>query len=111
MPMMNIKNGSNWYMDFMTKKPKIEIDEFGTIQYLLDGQLHREDGPAYIWRHGSQEWYQNGVIHRTDGPAYEAADGYVSWHLNGNEYEFEEWLEANDEIDDEDRTLLKLQYG
>jgi hypothetical protein len=31
--------------------------------------LHREDGPAVIWPHGTKEWYQNGVLHREDRPA------------------------------------------
>ncbi len=33
------------------------------------GILHREDGPAVVWRDGFQEWYCNGERHRIDGPA------------------------------------------
>ena len=33
------------------------------------GELHREDGPAYINSYGDQKWYQNGKLHRKEGPA------------------------------------------
>ena len=32
---------------------------------------------------GSKSWYLNGERHREDGPAYEGADGTKSWWLKG----------------------------
>lgn len=33
--------------------------------------LHREDGPAFISRDGTEEaWFYNGKLHRDDGPAF-----------------------------------------
>jgi len=54
--------------------------------------LHREDGPAFEGRNGSEEWYLNGELHREDGPAIEHADGNKFWHLNGRQYCEQEFL-------------------
>jgi hypothetical protein len=48
-----------------------------------DGELHREDGPAYEARDGSQGWYINGKLHRVGGPALTRANGDKEWYLNG----------------------------
>jgi hypothetical protein len=53
------------------------------VEYLLDGELHREDGPAIEHANGDKEWYLNGELHREDGPAIEHADGTKEWWLNG----------------------------
>ncbi|TAL31822.1 MAG: hypothetical protein EPN97_10445 [Alphaproteobacteria bacterium] len=89
----------------MTKPDRIEHRN-GGYEYRLNGQLHREDGPAVdsgkgdTWwfrnnllhreggpavEHatGSKWWYKNGALHREDGPAYEGADGTKAWYLNG----------------------------
>lgn len=29
-------------------------------QWLKNGSLHREDGPAVVWRNGNKEWYLEG---------------------------------------------------
>jgi hypothetical protein len=49
----------------------------------LNGQLHREDGPAIEWADGSKYWWVNDQRHREDGPAIERADGSKEWYLNG----------------------------
>jgi len=55
----------------------------GTRVWRLDGQLHREDGPALEWPDGRRWWYLNGQRHRADGPAVEWPDGRQEWWLNG----------------------------
>ena len=46
-----------------------------TETYLLDGELHREDGPAATMRRTRdggiawETWYRHGVLHRENGPA------------------------------------------
>jgi len=57
--------------------------EGGDRFWYLNGQLHREDGPAVERANGSRSWYLNGKIHREDGPAVEFADGVRSWWING----------------------------
>jgi len=52
------------------KEPPPEIDTGGNKHwYNKDGQLHREGGPAVIWKNGSEFWYKNNLLHREDGPA------------------------------------------
>jgi antitoxin component YwqK of YwqJK toxin-antitoxin module len=59
-----------------------------------DGELHREDGPAVIWRHYDgwvkrELFYLNGLLHRELGPAiiYYYPDGSIDFeyfYFNGN---------------------------
>ena len=53
---------------------------------------HRVGGPACEYFDGSEEWVVNGVRHRTDGAAVTRADGHKEWWLNGIEYEHLTWL-------------------
>ena len=40
-----------------------------TTAWYREGALHREDGPAVVWRNGARnEWYLNNERHREDGP-------------------------------------------
>ena len=85
----------------MTDIPR--IDEF-IASHMPDGH--------WIDRHGREVWIKKHKRHRVDGPAIIHLDGSVSWCFNGHSYlEFEEWLEVNDEITDEQRVMLKLEYG
>ena len=72
-------------------EPIMEIDEDGTKRWLLNGLLHREDGPAIELASGSKSWYINGELHREDGPAIELASGYMRWYINGCPYSKEEY--------------------
>jgi len=67
-------------------KPECRIDEHnGVKEWLLDGEFHREDGPAIEWSDGTIQWYLNGKCHREDGPAWENPNGAKEWYLNGNQ--------------------------
>ena len=68
------------------KKPICEIRPDGTKEWRLNGERHREDGPAIEDANGDKEWYLNGELHREDGPAIEDIDGYKVWCLNGKYY-------------------------
>jgi hypothetical protein len=50
------------------------------------GQLHREDGPAYERYDGYKEWWINGLRHRLNGSAIEWSDGRKEWWVNGNRH-------------------------
>jgi hypothetical protein len=54
---------------------------------------------------------QGGDLHSIDGPTIEWADGGSDWYLHGTYYELDDWLIANTEISEEDKIMLKLQYG
>ena len=58
-------------------------DRTGIIQTFVNGELHKNDGPAVEWPDGSSAWYVGGKLHRIDGPAYETDSGYKSWYING----------------------------
>ena len=75
----------------MKSHPK--FDEYLVLnEYRNDnGNLHREDGPAAVWRDGSAQWWIDGKRHRLDGPAVVQVNGINYWYLDGdslNESEF-----------------------
>ena len=76
--------------------PAVEYPD-GTKEWFLNGERHREDGPAIEYSGRGFEWYLNGKPHREDGPAVEYPDGTNRWYLNGellSESEFNERTEA-----------------
>ena len=38
----------------------VKEDEDGIKEWFLNGELHREDGPAFEWSDGDKAWYLNG---------------------------------------------------
>ena len=75
-------------------KPEMIIDEYGTKRWWLNGQYHREDGPAVEYADGSKFWYLNDKRHREDGPAIEWTNGTKEWYLNGKHLTEEEFKKA-----------------
>ena len=55
----------------------------GDKWWFLNGKWHRTDGPAFEWGNGNKAWFLNGERHRTDGPAVEYRSGHKEWFLNG----------------------------
>ena len=55
----------------------------GTKEWIKNGDLHREDGPAKIYVDGGEYWYKNGERHREDGPAVIYHTGHEEWFKNG----------------------------
>ena len=56
---------------------QIKVDNKGNKRWYLNGELHREDGPAIEYVDGTKEWYLNGELHRKDGPAIEFSEGWA----------------------------------
>jgi hypothetical protein len=54
---------------------EMNVMEQESQEWRLDGELHREDGPAIEGSDGAREWFLNSKRHREDGPAIERADG------------------------------------
>jgi hypothetical protein len=75
----------------MSEKPECIITPNGTKRWYLNGNPHREDGPAIEYANGTKYWWLNGERHREDGPAVEWPDGYKEWYLNGEEYTEQEY--------------------
>lgn len=53
-------------------------------RYLRGTQLHRDNGPAYEGRDGTQEWWKNGELHRDGAPAVIHDDGAEEWWEDGH---------------------------
>ncbi len=68
-------------------KPTCKTYSSGNKFWYLNGQLHREDGPACEYPDGSKFWCLNGQFHREDGPALVWVDGTKSWFLLGTKVE------------------------
>ena len=60
----------------------VKVYTSGNKFWLLNGKLHREDGPAVEYADGIKQWYLNGKLHREDGPAVEYPSGDKYWYLN-----------------------------
>ncbi|CAB4178224.1 hypothetical protein UFOVP1009_49 [uncultured Caudovirales phage] len=55
----------------------------GLKSWVVNGQLHREDGRHVDWV-GNKKWYLNNQLHRIDGPACEDYwGGSKAWFVNG----------------------------
>ena len=72
---------------------EVKVYASGTKYWYLNGNLHREDGPAIEGASGTKSWYLNGKRHRADGPAVEGVEGYKHWYLNGERLTEEEFNE------------------
>jgi hypothetical protein len=92
-------------------QPVMSVNRVGNKEWYLHGLHHRMDGPAIESANGNKIWFYRGHRHRIDGPAVEWADGDKYWYLHGKLSSFNEWLEANTELTDEEKVMLKLQYG
>ena len=82
-----------WYLNGEFHRedgPAVELAS-GSKEWYLNGELHREDGPARELASGFKEWWIHGERHRKDGPAIEYADKYKQWYLNGEKYTEEQW--------------------
>jgi hypothetical protein len=67
-------------------QPEMVVGDDGSKCWTLNGQYHREDGPATEWPNGTKSWYLNGKRHREDGPAIEYPSGTKEWFLNGKRH-------------------------
>jgi len=53
-----------------------------------------------------------GIYHRIDGPAIYGGNKPEEWWLYGSYFEtMNEWLEANDHLDENEKLIFKLQYS
>ena len=44
----------------MKREPKCYLSPGGTKRWYVNGEYHREDGPAVEWSDGDKEWFLNG---------------------------------------------------
>ncbi len=63
----------------------IRYSKLDSVEYHLNGKLHRKDGPA-VSKPDHKIWYKYGERHRVGGPAEEFGLGsitYIRWYING----------------------------
>ena len=93
----------------------VKVYDGGNKYWYLNGELHREDGPACEFSDGSKEWYKNGARHREDGPAIECANGDKFWYLNGKEFTEEKFLQMTQKhviiIDGKDISVSEKSFN
>ena len=71
---------------------EVRVYTNGAKYWFLNGNTHREDGPAVERLDGTKEWWLNDKRHREDGPAVEWASGFKEWWLNGEQLTEEEFI-------------------
>lgn len=62
------------------------IDSAGTERWYKDDILHREDGPAVIYKDGTEYWYKDGMRHCEDGPGILDRNGDKWWYKDGRRH-------------------------
>src|SRR5690606_6887315 len=93
-PAIEYTNGDKrWYIEEkelteeeFNARPKKTVRSDGTIEWRVNGQLHREDGPAVEDVNCNKYWYIKGKLHRENGPAIEDAYGYKAWYMDGKRH-------------------------
>jgi hypothetical protein len=83
----------------------------GSQWWWVDGKCHRTDGPAIVMADGDQEWWVDGKPHRLDGPARIWADGRQAWWVDGRLVKNQEQFKKLSGCSDEFLMILKLRYG
>ena len=64
-----------------------------------------------VGANGVQHWRIGNKLHRADGPATIWPDGVHVWCWQGWATSFNEWLALNSDISEEEKVMLKLEYG
>lgn len=68
------------------KNIKVVTDKYGTEKWYNEkNELHREDGPAVIYKYKEdrKEWWINGKLHRVGAPAIIEKNKTEEWWVNG----------------------------
>jgi hypothetical protein len=87
-------------------------EQLQTISYLLNGKLHRVDGPAFtLLTNGYNEWRLYGKLHRVDGPATENPLGGREWWINGVLHRPEEEGPAVEHVEHQTGYNYYFSYG
>jgi len=73
--------------------------------------VHREDGPAVIFRDGSYGYFINDKPHRIDGPAATFPNGTQKWFIGGHQYFDNKSFQEAAKLTDEDMLMITLKHG
>jgi len=77
-------------MKFNQVIEKVDVEKFLGYEYLV---FNIDDEQEIKFSYGTKYWLLNGKLHRTDGPAIECSSGDKFWYLNGIQYSEKEFNE------------------
>lgn len=81
---LDATGGPNW-----SKVLEFQNNE-GTRYFMRNGKVHRDlDKPAVVHMNGHMEWLNDGKLHRENGPAVIFANGKQLYFTNGKEWHAE----------------------
>lgn len=78
-----------WYTfkDFTLHRDNGPAVEFaGCRSWFINGNRHRDIGPAEEFFNGDKIWWANGLLHRIDGPAIKYSNGIDCWYIEDKRY-------------------------
>jgi len=75
--------GYEYIDDLAHASIKTEYDSGDTVFRNILGQIHNDNGPAYITAAGSEFWYKFGKKHREDGPAVIYTNDATEYWIDG----------------------------
>jgi hypothetical protein len=108
---MKAKKRHNLSLKKSRNAPGEAVDNgHGHVRWLLNGTLHRTNGPAQHYR-GEDHWMAFGYLHRMGGPARTYRNGYGSWALYGIIIDSWEEYQGVTSCSDADLTMLILKWG
>ena len=92
------------------KEYKVEVSEYSTKWFNLDGKLHREDGPAVECSNGDKYYFINDLRHREDGPAVELANGDKFYYIKDKLLTEEEFNNRNKSCENKIVEIEGIKY-
>lgn len=113
---ISARNTHNLALKKSDGRPGKEVtDSDGNTQWLLDGVLHRTNGPAQRYK-GVDMWLAFGKLHRIGGPAEISVEHRVSmigasWWIYGIPVDSWESYQAVTKCSNEDLIMLILKWG
>lgn len=82
----NASSGSVFFQNKRRPNQRaVFINQFKTIRFLDDNELHRRNGPAEVFENGRYGWFEHGKIHRVGGPAIKLMDG-SEFYMEDNKF-------------------------
>lgn len=92
-------------------RERLMVGISGMVTFYLDGDVHREKGPACIFPGRASQWRKHGMLHRETGPAFVWVDGKIEFWLNNHRFwSRKEWKRAMDKLRSENNLSESSSY-
>ncbi len=94
---LDVKKGLVMFIEQEEDLRKV-IENGSIFYYNKEGEFHRLDGPAAIYKSGNKFWMKNNKYHRLYGPAIEWWNGNKEYWIEGTQYSEKNYLEKIKEM-------------